>query len=303
MGTYTEVQPNRQYKDRLFRLLFGNEKYKDNLLVLYNALNHSNYENADDIEITTIDDVIYLGMKNDVAFIIDFYLSLYEQQSSFNPNMPLRGMFYFSDSYSRFITRGKYNIYGHKLIRIPTPRYVIFYNGDEKRADIEKLRLSDAFIHPDDSGEFEWTATLISLNPGQNEELLENCKPLREYAIFVNKIKEYTKKLSLADAVEKAVQECIEEGVLADFLRIHRAEVLDVCIKEFNEEVYRKGIWEEGAEEGFERGVKHGMERGRIEERAIVALRMLKTRKFPLDEIASLSGLSVDEIISLQESE
>lgn len=245
-----KVHVNRDHKDRLFRLIFGKEKYKENLLSLYNALNHSDYDNPEDLEITTIEDVIYIGMKNDVSFIIDYYLSLFEQQSSFNPNMPLRGLMYFSDLYHKYIVTGGYNLYGHKLIRIPTPQYIVFYNGSEQHEDVEKLRLSDAFTHPDDSKEFEWTATMITLNTGQNEELLEKCQPLREYTIFVNRLREYTAKMPLEDAVDRTVTECIEEGILAEFLKAHRAEVRKVCLVEFDQEVYEKGIREEGIEEG-----------------------------------------------------
>ena len=119
------VNVNRKYKDRLFRLRFGSEEYKADILSLYNALNGTSYGNPDDITITTIDDVIYIKMKNDVSLIIDGNLPLWEQQSSINPNMPIRGLMYFGNLYDQYIKVSKLNIYGKKLQRIPTPQYIV----------------------------------------------------------------------------------------------------------------------------------------------------------------------------------
>jgi hypothetical protein len=204
-------------------------------------------------------------MKNDVAFLVDdSFLTLWEQQSSYNPNMPLRGLMYFGNLYSRYIEENGLNIYGSKLVRIPTPQYIIFYNGMAERASIEKLRLSDAFIHPCNKGEFEWTATMYNLNRGKNDELLEKCKPLADYMEFINRIRQNQKDgYSVEDAVDIAIDTCIEDGVLADFLRIHRAEVRDMCITEFNQDVYEKGLLQEGIEEGIEKGLEKGLKEGR----------------------------------------
>ena len=253
---------NREYKDRLFRLLFGSEEMKDNILQLYNALNGSNYDNVDDIEITTLEDVIYIKMKNDVSFLFDSYLSLWEQQSTFNRNMPLRGLMYFGELYSKYCSSNKIKIYGEKLQKIPTPRYVVFYNGDKEREAIEKLRLSDAFINEDKSGDFEWTATMYNLNKGKNEELLQNCKPLRDYMELINRIRNYQKNYPLVQAVDMAVDSCIEDGVLAEFLENHKAEVRNMILTEFDEKSFVEGIREEGEEIGFEKGLEKGIEKG-----------------------------------------
>ena len=169
---------NREYKDRLFRLLFGREEYKENMLSLYNALNQTHYTDTDDMTITTMDDVIYVGMKNDVSFILADYINLWEQQSSYNPNMPLRGLLYFSKLYNSHVERNRLNLYGTRLVKLPTPKYVVLYNGTEDRPEVEKLRLSDAFIHDDNSGEFQWTATVLNINPGKNDDLLKACPAL-----------------------------------------------------------------------------------------------------------------------------
>jgi hypothetical protein len=240
---------NRKYKDRLFRLIFGDERYKENLMSLYNALNGTEYSDLAGLEITTIDDCIYMGMKNDISFLIRFILALYEHQSTLNPNEPVRGLMYFSDLYQKYISEKHLNLYGSRLIKLPTPQYIVFYNGDDSKMpeDEVKLRLSDAFYDNSVSNEFEWTATMKNINLGRNQELMEKCGILKEYATLVDKIKRYTKEMNaVEEAIDRAVEECIKEGVLADFLIAHRAEVKDVCLTEYNEEEVQNAFKEEG---------------------------------------------------------
>ena len=227
---------NKKHKDRLFQKLFGDEKYKDNLLSLYNALNGTDYHNIEDLTITTIEDVIYMGMKNDVSCIIDDYLSLHEHQSTYNPNMPLRGMMYFGKLYDKYVKENDLDIYSDRLLKLPTPKYFVLYNGTDEKEDKILLKLSDAFIHPVDAGEFEWTATMLNINYGHNETIMNACQTLREYSIFVSKIQILRKKGNdVEKAVNKAVEDCIQEGILAEYLKAHKAEVIDVCITEYNE--------------------------------------------------------------------
>ena len=160
-------EPKRTYKDTLFRTIFGgkDERSKRWLLSLYNALSGKNHTNIEDLEITTLEDVIYVSMKNDLSFLIHSQMCLYEHQSTVNPNMPLRGLLYFSQLYQQYIDKHKKNLYGSVLVKIPAPQFIVFYNGDTEQADIIKYRLSDAFIKdeqaPNDSKtfatDFEWT--------------------------------------------------------------------------------------------------------------------------------------------------
>ena len=217
---------------------------------LYNALNNSNHDNVDDIEITTIEDALYIKMKNDVSFLIDSYLTLWEQQSTFNPNMPVRGLMYFGNLYNSYIHTRGLNIYSSVLVKLPTPKYVVFYNGTTNRDSIEKLKLSDAFMHEDIDHEFEWTATMINLNKGKNETLLEKCKVLSDYMTLINKIRVYKKEMgNIKDAVNRAVDECIQAGRLVEFLEKHRGEIMANVLTEFNEEVFVRSMKEEGREE------------------------------------------------------
>ena len=178
---------NRKYKDRLFCLIFGTEEYKANALSLYNAVNNTSYTNVDDLTIYTLSDVVYMKMKNDVSYLFEEMISLYEQQSTINPNMPIRGLMYFGEMYSKYITNGQYDLYGKKLIKLPNPQYVVFYNGTEEYST-RKLRLSDAFIKPDPSGDFEWTARVVNINR-YGDTVRSRCSALNEYMLLVERIR------------------------------------------------------------------------------------------------------------------
>lgn len=181
-----EYKINDQYKDRLFCFLFGNEKYKKYALSLYNALNEVNYQNENELEIVTLKDIIYIRMHNDVSVMLSGNLELWEHQSTVNLNMPLRGLMYFAHLYEKYLVVNRFNRYQSTRIMIPTPKYVVFYNGKEMRPAVEEMRLSDAFMNEDHSGKYEWTATVLNLNHEDNKKLLRNCGMLREYTNFIS---------------------------------------------------------------------------------------------------------------------
>lgn len=254
---------NRLYKDRLFRLLFADEKNKANALALYNALNNSNYTNVDELEFNTLDNVIHLGMKNDLSFIVADSMSLYEQQASHNPNMPLRGFLYFAKLYNKYLAKQGKSLHSESLLTIPTPRFVVFYNGIAKRPATEKLRLSNAFLVPDTSGEFEWTATVINLNHKDNTGLLERCRPLYEYTTLISRIQQYKEQeLSLQEAVDKAVDDCIRDGILVEFLTAHRTEVLQLFLEELDEKYYIAGIKQTALLENLKEKIQRKITKG-----------------------------------------
>ena len=237
--TLAELAVNQNYKDGLFLMIFRN---KQSLLSLYNAVRGSNYTNPDDLTVTTIENVLYMGMKNDVSFIINNQLHLYEAQSTWNPNMPLRGLFYFSDVYQGYIAEHELNIYGTKRIDLPTPNYIVFYNGTANEPDSKTLRLSDSFINP--NGEeacLECSATMVNINFGHNQQLMDACHELYEYSYLVEQVRIGTRSgLALPDAIDQAVIHCIEHHILENFLRHHRAEVTNMILKEFNLEEHIK---------------------------------------------------------------
>ena len=170
-----KLQINRKYKDRLFVKLFQDKK---NILELYNALNGTSYSNVDDIVITTIDDAVYMGMKNDCSFIIGSQLNLYEHQSTFCGNMPLRGLIYLTDVYQSYVVSNEKDIYGTGMIKLPAPRFIIFYNGTRNKPEKEILKLSDAFNGDDSCLEFK--AVMYNVNYRHNEELMKQCKILED---------------------------------------------------------------------------------------------------------------------------
>lgn len=173
---------NRKFKDRLFRMVFQSKK---DLLELYNAINGTSYTNPDELEINTLDDVIYMGMKNDSSFLIDNFLNLYEHQSTYNPNLPARGLLYFADLYRSYMARKKLNLYSSSLQKLPVPKFVVFYNGKAEEPDQQELKLSDAFEMPED-GELpavEVRVVMLNINWGHNKELM-NVSGLESWKNF-----------------------------------------------------------------------------------------------------------------------
>lgn len=257
-----------KYKDTVFRALF---LIKENLLSLYNALNESDYDNPDDLEIVTLENAIYMSLKNDNAFIIHDYLNLYEHQSTFNPNMPLRDLIYIARELEPLLQND--SIYSSRLLKIPTPRFVVFYNGLDPQPERRTLKLSDAFKVPDDDPELELRVTMLNINPGCNKGIMEHCQVLMDYMQYVATVRYYTKDFSIEEAVPRAVDECIEKGILKDFLLRKKAEVVAMSIFEYNEEEElrklraseRRGAYEEGYGEGYGEGYDKAALRTKVE--------------------------------------
>lgn len=257
MNSTNEAQPNRSYKARLFELVFSE---KTELLKLYNAMNKTDYKDPELLEINTLKNAIYMSMHNDVSFLIDSRLTLYEHQSTYSPNLPLRYLFYVSDLYSAEARNE--NLYGTKIIHIPAPRFVIFYNGEEEQPDSQILKLSDMYTVHDDIPILELEALMLNINPGHNQSLLNACKTLNDYSEYTAKVRSYAQIMSLNEAVEKAITECISNGILADFLRKNKTEAKNMSIYEYDQERHirqeREAAKKEGVAEGIEEGIKEG---------------------------------------------
>lgn len=242
---------NREHKDRLFTFLFGKKGNKAWALSLYNAVNKTHYMDPESIEFTTMEDAIYMGMKNDISFILCHVMNVYEQQSSYNPNMPVRQLMYAAKLYDKYIQQKKLNTYGKKLARLPVPKLVTFYNGTES-ADDQILRLSDAFIQEGGrlEADIEVRVRMVNINYGKNKSLLSSCKPLEEYAWLIDQIRKNQRLMGIEDAVDKAIRDMPEDFEIQKFLTGHRTEVKDLCITEYNEAETMQMIREEGREEG-----------------------------------------------------
>ena len=256
---------NTRYKDRLFRLIFHEKK---ELLELYNAVNESHYTNPDDLEITTIEDVVYMGMRNDLSFIIGDEMNLYEHQSTFCPNLPLRGLFYFSSVYKAYTEPIKHKLYSTSELKIPFPQYIVFYNGIEEKPERQELKLSSLFIGngKGKAPALECTALVLNVNYGQNKELMERCKTLKEYAQFIAIIRRnLATGMKHQEAVEQAIDKCVQNDILAEILRKNRSEIMNSILTEWDENEYREFLKEESWKDGHESGKLEGMREGIIE--------------------------------------
>lgn len=248
---------NREYKSCLFSFIFGREENKKWTLSLYNAIHGTCYDDLSCITINTIEDVVYMGMKNDLSILVSETVSLYrsmelyEQQSFYNSNMPVREFMYAGKLYDKFIHSAKLNKYGKKLLPLPLPKLVVFYNGEEEQEDETVLRLSDAFkeeirrnvaykysenkaaqgkkkiseeveqIFQDADPDIEVKVRMVNINHGHNEETLRKCKPLGEYAWFVAQVrkelamyKETGAGQGIADAIDRASRRILKSRSL-----------------------------------------------------------------------------------------
>jgi len=229
--------------------------------------------------------------------VFDFELSLYEHQSTVNPNMPLRDLFYVAKQLQKIVEQEKKDLYSSKPIQIPAPRFVVFYNGSANMPEREECCLSDLFAKQMERPEMELVVTVYNINPGMNEELLEACQLLKEYMLFTTKVRENQKTMELNAAVYKAVDDCIREGILADFLREQRAEVIEMCIYEYDQEKHMQLIkeenWEDGHAAGLSEGLSQGLSQGR-EENLIENVRSLMS-SMNLTAEQALNALSVPQ--------
>ena len=294
-----QVFVNKEHKDNVFRILYRNDKTRQ--IELYNAVSGKNYTEDADLEVVTLKHAIYMGMKNDLAFIVSDDLHLYEGQSTINPNMPLRFLHYISKEYEGLVEGRK--LYGSTPVKLQTPYFTVFYNGTKKYPERLILKLSDLYkmsemdadstaeiaeatgipfidfagnnmehtsdtvvkIDKDtelysDSGKapseisrilqqesplLELKVLVININPGNNKDFLDQCPTLREYMEYVERVRRYCSDMDLKDAVQRAVDECIKDGILADFLRMNKAEVMAMSIFEYDEKEVLDYIREE----------------------------------------------------------
>ena len=301
----------RTYKDSLFCHLFGAEERKRNALELYNALAGTSYEEVDDLELTTISDVIFLGFKNDVSFLIGDEMVLMEHQSTYSPNMPLRGLQYFERLYTKLIEERELDLYGTSLLPLPTPRYIVLYFGRDERPECEVMRLSDSFEQG--PGDVEVTATVLNCNEGRNGPIMEACTALKGYAhlVALERRNRTERGMGYRDAVRAAVDECIRNGVLVEYLTGHRAEVEDMLFTIQDEEramrVHWKAVEREAREKGYadgrEQGYADGREEGREEGRKSTILELVRSGDLDSKVAAETLGINEGELRSMLQAQ
>lgn len=255
-------------KDRLFRFLFTQDR--EALLQLYNALNGTDYEDASQLKVVVVENAVYVVMKNDLAFILAGTLNLYEHQSTYNPNMPVRFLIYLAQEYQRLVNEAESSIYGSRQIHLPTPRCVVFYNGEKDAPEEQIWNLSDAFTNKEKTPDLELRVRMLNINYGHNEALMEKCRVLKEYAMFVDISRQYIAEgIPLREALEQAIQHCIDRGILSEVFKKKRAQVLGMMLEEFDKDKYERTIRAEGVMIGESRAnqlAKVLIEQNRIED-------------------------------------
>ena len=243
------AEVNREFKSELFAFLFGREENKKWALSLYNAMNSTQVADLKDLQIMTIENYLYLGMKNDVALMIRDVLGVFEHQSTFNPNMPVRELMYAARLYDKYLQLNEINRYSSKRIPLPAPRLVVFYNGTEDRAD-QVLRLSDSFDEENRAvADIEVTVHMYNINYDRRSELLKKCKPLEEYAWFIDRVR-MCGEVGIEEAVAKAIDDMPENFEIRPFLLAHRAEVIGMMFMDYNEEETMRLVRKEAEEDG-----------------------------------------------------
>ena len=290
---------NRTFKSTVFIMVFEDKR---NLLELYNAMTGKHYTDPEQLEINTLENAVYMSMKNDLSFLIDGRLSLYEHQSTYNPNLPLRFLIYISQLYAG-MTRNE-NLYGTKTVRIPPPEFIIFYNGEKDMPEETLLKLSDMYGVKVEDPKLELKATMLNISGSNNSRLKEACRTLKDYAVYTDKIRLYSKEQPLAEAVERAIDECIAEDVLKDFLTKHRAEAKAMSIFEYDQEKHirqeREEAWEEGRASGLQEGRASGLKDGQASglKLAEMIFRLFREGK-TIEEISADCNLPAEQIREL----
>lgn len=280
-----QVYYNRTYKDMLFDKIFSDKKA---ILELYNAIAQTEYQDESMVSVNTIRRAVFLGIENDKSFIIDDILNIYEHQSTVNPNMPVRGLMYLSELYRQYIYENQLDIYGSKQVSLPQPIYIVFYNGEKKQPERQIISLRSAFNESSSilNNFLDFKAVMLNINYGYNKKLMTQCKPLKEYAIFVDTIRKYLKtENEPAIAAKKAVEECIKHGILIDILLEEKGAIEDMITVCYDEEIHKMREAEYNQELGEERGKQLGAQQSKQQ----IAKRM------------HLAGMSLEQIMDITE--
>ena len=290
------------YKDSVFVTIF-HEKSK--LIELYNALFDTNYDESAPIDIVTIKDVLFRTLKNDLAFVLGSrFVVLVEHQSSINENMPLRDLMYISTVLKRMVDPTR--LYRERLLMIPRPECIVFYNGTKDFPAYQELRLSDSFLgekQKDEEDALQLIVKVYNINTEKNSEILERCETLRQYSRFVEIMRSYKEDSEMTnDVIVEVLNRCKKEGVLTEFLDKYGTEIVEMLFKELTREEDLEISRLDGYEEGFNSGERAGFSKGEragAEQKQCEIAKNFKESGIPIDIIAKNTGLSEEEIAEL----
>ncbi len=271
----------RTYKDSLFRAIF---KDKRRLRHLYQALSGMDVA-SEDIHMNTLRGVFMNDVKNDISFRVgDRLVILLEHQSSWNPNMPLRFLWYLSRIYMNRVDL--HLIYRSSLVKIPTPEFYVLYNGTANIPDFQELKLSDAFAHPGEA--LELKVKCYNINFDEGKELLSSCQELLAYSTFVHQVRlEQGNGRSLFSAVKAAIRYCESHDLMANFFKRNEREVYDMVSFKWDDNLAKKIAVEESREEG--------LREGKVSAIIEMAVKLLK-KSYPLTDVVDITELSPEEV-------
>ena len=291
---------NRKYKDSVFRMIFSE---KDKLIELYNAIFDTDYTEDDSVDITTIEDVIFKTMKNDISFVMDGkFVLLIEHQSSINNNMCLRDLLYADELIRRMIDPK--DLYKEAPVKIPNPKFVVLYNGERYMPPFDEKKLSDNFLNEEPEYSLQLKLDVYNINIDAGSKLLEKSPTLKQYSMFVERVRRYSKNketLNERDMVE-IMESCIEDGILPEFLSKYGREAVGMMFKELTQEEAREMSRQDGYDLGIEKGIEQGRSEGEASGRTAEKLEMAKMMKSdnePIEKISKYTGLSIEEIEKL----
>ena len=264
---------NFKHKDRLFVFLFGNQDYKELTLSLYNAINNTSYDDPSLITFNMLDNFLYMGVKNDVSFIVSDTINLYEHQSTVNPNMPVRMFSYISRIYNPILENLSDSLFINKPLKIPGPSFVVFYNGEKDIGEYCQLKLSDIFYNPLGT-KLELLVDVYNINYGHNKKLMERCQSLKEYSWLIDRIRTNKKQNGdLSEAIGDAIMKLPKSFLIEPIISKHRSEVFEMIFTAESYEQDMEKYWDtvrryataEGLEEGRAQGLAEGLAEGKAQ--------------------------------------
>ena len=280
---------NRRYKDSVFVDLFGEDKNaKSNFISLYNALHGTNFDTSTELEQLSLEQVMYMAFRNDVAYLIDGkIIALTEHQSTINANMPLRFLQYAARLYERI--QNPRDRYLRHLKKIPTPEFYVFYNGEEDYPESATLCLSDAFITAPEKPSLELVVSVTNINYNKGSRIIRTCKPLEEYTLFIEAVRKHT-KLDSENGFKNAIKECIQNDILREYLQRKSREVMNMLIAEYDYDVDIAVQREEALQEGEAKGSYQAK---------LETAKLMRMYNYPIAEICTMPGLSEAEVKQL----
>ena len=273
---------NTKYKDSVFRDYFNDSA---RLLNLCNSLLDTDYKETD-LEINTLDANFFSGLKNDISCKLgNHFLVLIEHQSSVNENMPFRCLSYVSELLNNLVPKNDV-LYKKALIRFPSPKFFVFYDGDDSSEPVNRiLKLSDSF--GGDSSSLELIVHSVNINLGLHAEVLRKCNFLNQYSTLIFYVKLGLKqKMTRRNAIIYAINRCIQENIMKDYLIQKKEEVFSMLDLQWN----------------FDDAKQAWFQEGRTLEAEKIALNMIR-KGFSFDDIQDLTNLSIDKITELAKNE